>query len=159
MLYLVDNMRARNQIVKGPSLTDNHDDGYASNARGTQNEGEKLPRVVVRPCIQHVVDNVDGDPRDGYRQLKREGSDETLLPLRARTAKVRNPQSQRGLAYGLPPIRETYGLVENGGDGTEDNNDESNPEPSESVAVTNAITIGCGQMEAEPPHRDERDSD
>ena len=67
MLYLVDNMRARNQIGKGPSLTDNHDDGYASNAQGTQNEGEKLPRVVVRPCIQHVVDNVDGDPRDGYR--------------------------------------------------------------------------------------------
>jgi len=40
---------------------------------------------------------------------------------------VRNPQSQRGLAYGLPPICETYGVVENGGDGTEDNNNESNP--------------------------------
>ena len=127
MLYLVDNMRARSQIVKGPSLTDNHDDGYASNAKGTQNEGEKLPRVVVRPNVQQVVDNVDGDPRDGYRQPKRDGSNETLRPLRARTAQLRNPQSQRGLAYGLPPICETYGVVENGGDGTEDNNNESNP--------------------------------
>src|SRR5437667_12147747 len=97
-------MRARNQIVKGPSLTDNHDDGYASNAKGSQNEGEKLPRVVVRPNVQQDVDNVDGDPRDANRQPKRDGANETLRPLTARTAQSRNAQPQRGLTDGLPLV-------------------------------------------------------